>query len=42
MAGGIEYLYEILVIRSLDIDDDHTDYRISNIVRKMRSFIGER
>ena len=30
--GGIEYLYEKLVIRSLDIDDDYTDYRISNIV----------
>lgn len=30
--GGIEYLYEQLVLRTPDIDDDYTDYRISNIV----------
>lgn len=30
--GGIEYLYEKLVLRVPDIDDDYTDFRISNIV----------
>ncbi len=30
--GGVEYLYEQLVLRTVDIDDDYTDYRISNIV----------
>lgn len=30
--GGIEYLYEKLVLKTPDIDDDYTDYRISNIV----------
>lgn len=30
--GGIEYLYEHLVLRASDIDEDYTDFRISNIV----------
>lgn len=30
--GGIEYLYEQLVLRAPDIDDDYTDFRIANIV----------
>ena len=30
--GGVEYLYEQLILRTPDIDDDYTDYRISNIV----------
>lgn len=30
--GGIEYLYEKLVLKTSDIDDDYTDYKISNIV----------
>lgn len=30
--GGIEYLYEKLVLRVPDVDDDYTDFRISNIV----------
>ena len=30
--GGIEYLYEQLVFRKPDIDDDYTDFRIANIV----------
>lgn len=30
--GGVEYLYEKLVLNTPDIDDDYTDYRISNIV----------
>lgn len=30
--GGIEYLYEHLVLRVPDIDEDYSDYRISNIV----------
>lgn len=30
--GGIEYLYEKLVLRAPDIDEDYTDFRIANIV----------
>jgi len=30
--GGIEYLYEKLVLRVPDIDEDYTDFRIANIV----------
>lgn len=30
--GGIEYLYEHLVLRVPDVDEDYTDYRIANIV----------
>lgn len=30
--GGIEYLYEQLVLRAPDLDDDYTDFRIANIV----------
>lgn len=30
--GGVEYLYEHLVLRTPDIDDEYTDYRISNMV----------
>ena len=30
--GGIEYLYEKLVLRVPDIDENYTDFRISNIV----------
>lgn len=30
--GGIEYLYEHLVLRTPDIDEDYTDRRIANIV----------
>ncbi len=30
--GGIEYLYEHLVLRVPDVDEDFTDSRISNIV----------
>ncbi len=30
--GGIEYLYEHLVLRVPDVDEDFTDYRIANIV----------
>lgn len=30
--GGIEYLYEKLVVRVPDVDEDYTDYRIANIV----------
>lgn len=29
--GGIEYLYEQLILRSPDIEDDYTDKRIANI-----------
>lgn len=30
--GGIEYLYEHLVLRVPDVDEDFTDYRIANMV----------
>lgn len=30
--GGIEYLYEQLVLRAPDMDEDYTDFRIANIV----------
>lgn len=30
--GGIEYLYEHLVLRAPDIDEEYTDFRIANIV----------
>lgn len=30
--GGVEYLYEKLVLRAPDIDEDYTDFRIANIV----------
>ena len=30
--GGVEYLYEKLVPRAPDIDEDYTDFRIANIV----------
>ena len=30
--GGIEYLYEQLVLRAPDVDDDYSDFRIANMV----------
>lgn len=30
--GGVEYLYERLVLRAPDVDEDYTDFRIANIV----------
>ncbi|WP_026835196.1 hypothetical protein [Eubacterium xylanophilum] len=30
--GGIEFLYEKLVLRTPDIDEDYSDYRIANMV----------
>ncbi len=30
--GGIEYLYEKLVLRVPDVDEDYSDFRIANIV----------
>lgn len=30
--GGIEYLYEQLVLRAPDVDDEYTDPRLANIV----------
>lgn len=30
--GGVEYLYENLVLRAPSVDDDYTDFRIANIV----------
>lgn len=30
--GGIEYLYENLVLRVPDIDEDYTDFRVANMI----------
>lgn len=30
--GGIEYLYEHLVLRTPSVDEDYSDYRLSNII----------
>ncbi len=35
--GGIEYLYEKLVVRAPDVDEDYTDFRIANIVALINS-----
>lgn len=35
--GGIEYLYEKLILRAPDIDEDYTDFRIANIVALMNN-----
>lgn len=39
--GGIEYLYEQLVLRAPDIDDDYTDFRIANIVALLTNPLSE-
>jgi hypothetical protein len=39
--GGIEYIYEQLVLRHADIDDAYNDSRISNIVNFINSQIDE-
>lgn len=39
--GGIEYLYEKLVLRVPDIDDVYEDFRISNIVALINSPVEE-
>ena len=35
--GGIEYLYEHLVLRVPDVDEDYSDSRIANIVALIRN-----
>ncbi len=37
--GGIEYLYEHLVLRVPDVDEDYTDFRIANMVALVTSDI---
>lgn len=37
--GGVEYLYEQLVLRAPDMDEDYTDYRIANIVALVNNTI---
>ena len=39
--GGIEYLYENLVIRTPDVDDKYADFRISNIVSLINNSLDE-
>lgn len=35
--GGIEYLYEKLILKDPDLDDDYTDKRISNIIALLKN-----
>lgn len=35
--GGIEYLYEQLVLRVPDVNEDYTDFRIANIVALIKN-----
>ena len=35
--GGLEFLYEELIVRSLDIDEKYTDRRIGNIIALMKN-----
>lgn len=35
--GGIEYLYEQLILREPDLDDDYSDARVSNIVAMLNN-----
>lgn len=35
--GGVEYLYEKLVLRAPDVDEDYTDFRIANIVALIKN-----
>ncbi len=37
--GGIEYLYDNLILRAPDMDDDYTDFRVSNIVALIKDEI---
>lgn len=39
--GGVEVLYEKLILRKPDVEDDYTDSRISNIVALMRDSLEE-
>ena len=39
--GGVEYLYEKLVLRAPDVDEDYTDYRSANIVALVSNPIEE-
>lgn len=38
--GGIEYLYEKLVLRVPDVDEDYEDFRIANIVALIKNPMG--
>lgn len=38
--GGIEYLYEKLVLRAPDMDEDYSDFRIANMVALVKTPIG--
>lgn len=39
--GGVEYLYEKLVLRAPDVDEDYSDFRIANMVALMNNPIEE-
>lgn len=39
--GGVEYLYEQLILKTPDIDDNYTDARISNIVSLIENPLNE-
>ena len=35
--GGLEYLYEQLVLRTPDVDEDYSDFRVANMVALMKN-----
>ena len=39
--GGIEYLYEQLVKRIPDVDEDYSDFRVANMVALMKNPLSE-
>ena len=39
--GGVEYLYEQLILKDPDLDDDYTDKRISNIIALLKNPLSE-
>ena len=41
VRGGIEYLYEKLVLRVPDIDEDYSDFRIANMVALVKTKINK-
>ena len=39
--GGVEYLYEHLILRTPGVDEDYSDYRLSNIIALLSNPIEE-
>ena len=40
VRGGIEYLYDALVVRPLSIDDPYTDIKVGNIMALLQGELG--